>query len=167
MKTGLRAHDTTQDQPTPEAPHLLSDVLRGGLDLKLHLLQHYAELARLLAREILGPRGRLPLWRAIQPRAIQPRACLGATAAGEVTPARSASTTSAYLLRCHVYVGVETDGERPLQSYQKMKEPVEIDQRLEDSIRADIRPLLGLSPPRSTAGWRRPFSTVSGLANPR
>ena len=53
MKTGLHAHDTTQNQLTPEAPRLLSDVLRGGLDLKLHLLQHYAELARLLAREIL------------------------------------------------------------------------------------------------------------------
>ena len=46
-------HDTTANRPTPEIPHALCDVLGQGLDVKLHLLQHYAELARLLAREIL------------------------------------------------------------------------------------------------------------------
>jgi len=52
MKTGLHARDTTQGRPLPDAL-LLRDLARSGLDVKLHLLQQYTELARLPAGEIL------------------------------------------------------------------------------------------------------------------
>ncbi|QXD13923.1 hypothetical protein GQ464_010665 [Rhodocaloribacter litoris] len=55
MKAELPHHDTTHEPRTPEppaeAPRCLSDVLRHGLDVKLHLLMHYAELARPGANE--------------------------------------------------------------------------------------------------------------------
>ena len=133
MKTGLHTHDTTQNPAMPEAPRLLSDVLRGGLDIKLHLLQHYTELARLLAREILDDEV----------------GCLCGERYSRDKPGRyrrwGSNPGSIRIQHERVPIDVprvrdiETDCERPLQGYQQMKEPVEIDQRLEDSI------LLGLS----------------------
>ena len=44
---------TQADGHSPALPQLLSDLAQEDLHVKLHLLQHYAKLAEMLAREIM------------------------------------------------------------------------------------------------------------------
>jgi len=103
--------------------------------VKLHLLQHYAKLAEMLAREIMeeevqtlaGPRyqrdkphgGRYSRW-GVNPGSIQ----IGDERVPVAVP-RVRDT--------------EAQKEQPLESYQQMKHPVELSSQLEEAI------LLGLS----------------------
>jgi hypothetical protein len=120
---------------SPALPQLLSDLAQEDLHVKLHLLQHYAKLAEMLAREIMeeevqtlaGPRyqrdkpheGRYSCW-GVNPGSIQ----IGDERVPVAVP-RVRDT--------------EAKKEQPLASYQQMKRPVELSSQLEEAI------LLGLS----------------------
>lgn len=128
-------HDTILDELSPEKRQVLSDVLEHGIDVKWQLLQHHAEMARLLAREIMeeevvglaGERysrdkpngGRYSRW------GCNP----GSIAVGEE--------------RAPIQVPRVRDQlaghERPLESYRRMREPMTVDDQLQRAI------LLGLS----------------------
>ena len=120
---------------SPALPQLLSELAQEDLQVKLHLLQHYAKLAEMLAREIMeeevqtlaGPRyqrdkpheGRYSRW-GVNPGSIQ----IGDERVPVGVP-RVRDT--------------EAQKEQPLESYQQMKRPVELSSQLEEAI------LLGLS----------------------
>lgn len=127
--------NTIHEALSPERRQVLSDVLDHGIDVKLQLLQHHAEMARLLAQEIMeeeviglaGERysrdkphgGRYSRW------GCNP----GSIAVGdERAPVR--------VPRVRDQVAGQ---ERPLESYQRMKEPMTVDEQLQRAI------LLGLS----------------------
>lgn len=139
MKAELPHHDTTHEPLTPEppaeAPRCLSEVLRRGLDVKLHLLMHYAELARLLAREILdeeviGLCGE----HYSRDKPLEGRYRRWGSNPGSIRIGQERVPIDVPRVR-----DVAAERERPLRSYQQMKEPVEVDQRLEEAV------LLGLS----------------------
>ncbi|MFT5144265.1 MAG: hypothetical protein ACI80V_002274 [Rhodothermales bacterium] len=46
-------NDTNGASEAPEIPESIRAVLTGGLDMKLHLVRHHAQLPMLLVREIL------------------------------------------------------------------------------------------------------------------
>lgn len=139
MKAELPHHDTTHKPLTPEppaeAPRCLSDVLRRGLDVKLHLLMHYAELARLLASEILdeeviGLCGE----RYSRDKPLDARYRRWGSNPGSIRIGAERVPIDVPRVR-----DIEAERERPLESYQQMKQPVEVDQRMEEAL------LLGLS----------------------
>ena len=135
MKTKLHQHDTTHSGLPPETPHLLREVLKSGLDVKLHLLQHYAELARLLAREILDEEvGCLCGERYSRNKPLDGRYRRWGSNPGSICIHDERVPIAVPRVR-----DVEADRERPLETYQQMKTPMEIDQGLEQAI------LLGLS----------------------
>ena len=117
--------ELSPDQPSPDQLHFLRDLKGQGLEVKLHLLQHYAKLAELLAREIMDEEvqalagARYSRW-GTNPGSIQ----IGEERVPMAVP-RVRDT--------------EAGKERPLESYQEMKRPVEMGTRLEEAI------LLGLS----------------------
>lgn len=139
MKAELHDHNTIHKPLTPEssaeAPCCLSDVLRRGLDVKLHLLMHYAELARLLAREILDEEVTgLCGERYSRDKPLDGRYRRWGRNPGSIRIGEERVPIDVPRVR-----DVEAERERPLESYQKMKQPVEVDQHLEEAI------LLGLS----------------------
>lgn len=135
MKAKLPQHDTTHNPITPEPPLLLRQVLNSGLDVKLHLLMHYAELARLLAREILDEEvGGLCGERYSRDKPLDGRYRRWGSNPGSIRIDQERVPIQVPRVR-----DVEAGCERPLETYQQMKHPVEIDQRLEEAI------LLGLS----------------------
>ena len=129
------AHNTTSPGQSLEIPGSLREVLGCGLEVKLHLLQHYAELARMLARELLedevsalcGERyrrdkpfdGRYSRWGS-NPGSIKVRE--------ERVPIEIPRVRD-----------MEGGREQPLQIYQQMKTLVDLDGAMEEAI------LLGLS----------------------
>jgi len=141
MKTKLHEHDTIQETLSPEGRpsserKYLSELLdQGGFDVKLYLIQHYAELARLLASEVLEdevrglcgerysrdkPHGGLYRRWGSNPGSIRIE---HEKVPIEVPRVRDATS----------------DTERPLASYGQMKQSITMDSRLEEAI------LLGLS----------------------
>lgn len=135
MKTKLHQHNTTPNGLPPAVPASLHELLSGGLDVKLHLLVHYAELARLLAREILdeeviGLCGE----RYSREKPLDSRYRRWGSNPGSIRIDQERVPIEVPRVR-----DVEADCERPLESYGQMKRPVEINQRLEEAI------LLGLS----------------------
>lgn len=125
-----RTHDTIFDGLSPEKARVLSDVLRQGIDVKLHLLQHHTEMARLLAREVMEDEvitrageaydrekphgGRYRRWGS-NPGSIR----VGEERVPIAVP--------------RVRDAVE-EREQPLESYQRMKKGLELDDRLEKAI---------------------------------
>jgi transposase-like protein len=125
-----RSHDTIFDGLSPEKARVLSDVLRQGIDVKLHLLEHHTEMARLLACEIMEDEvitrageaynrekphgGRYRRWGS-NPGSIR----LGEERVPIAVP--------------RVRDAVE-EREQPLESYRRMKKGLEIDDRLEKAI---------------------------------
>ncbi|QXD16667.1 transposase [Rhodocaloribacter litoris] len=116
-------------------PERLGELLRSGLDVKLHLLQHYAELARLLAREILDEEVvGLCGARYSRDKPLEGRYRRWGSNPGSIRIGSERVPIEVPRVR-----EVEADRERSLESYQQMKQPLEMDQRLEEAI------LLGLS----------------------
>jgi len=139
MKTKLHDHDTTRETLSPEdepADRHLSDVLsRGGLDVKLHLIQHYAELARLLAQEVLSDE----VCSLCGERYSREKPHGGTYRRWGSNPGSIRIEDERVPMDVPRVRDVQAGHERPLESYARMKEPVEMDSRLEESI------LLGLS----------------------
>src|SRR5690606_15630463 len=135
MKAKLHQHNTTHESLPPELPECLQQVLSGGLDVKLHLLMHYAELARLLAREILEDEvGSLCGARYSRDKPLDGRYRRWGHNPGSIRIGAERVPIEVPRVR-----DVEAEQERSLESYQQMKAPIEMDQRLEEAI------LLGLS----------------------
>ena len=122
-------HDTTPSDPNPAVPTRLSDVLHGGLEVKLHLVQHYAELALLLVREILednvtalcGPRySRHPADHSLRRWGSNP---------GSIQIEDERVPISVPRVR-----DVASGQEQPLETYQQMKARLEVNSKLEEAI---------------------------------
>ena len=134
MKATLPPHDTTRAAHTPDVPSL-RDLLDSGLDVKLHLLQHYTNLARLLAAEILDDEvGSLCGKPYSRNKPLNGRYRRWGHNPGSIRIKHERVPIEVPRVR-----DVESNSERPLESYGQMKNPVEVDQHLEESI------LLGLS----------------------
>lgn len=139
MKAELPHHDTTRKPLTPappaDAPRCLSDVLHRGLDVKLHLLMHYAELARLLASEILDEEvAGLCGERYSRDKPLEGRYRRWGSNPGSIRIGEERVPIDVPRVR-----DARAERERPLESYQQMKQPVDVGERLEETI------LLGLS----------------------
>lgn len=126
---------THEDELSPAQLQFLHQVQEQDLDVKLSLLRHHAKMAELLALEVMEDE---------------------VTALAGERYAREKPHASRYVRWGSNPGSVEIDGERvplkvprvrdretqkerPLESYQTMKRPVEIDTKLEEAI------LLGLS----------------------
>jgi len=128
-------HDTTQNGLPPDEPQLLRQVLQSGLDVKLHLLQHYAELARLLAREILDEEvGSLCGARYSRDKPLDGRYRRWGSNPGSIAIEQERVPIEVPRVR-----DIFDDREHPLEAYQQMKAPLEIDEKMEQAL------LLGLS----------------------
>ena len=139
MKAELPLHDTTHEALTPDPPvsepRYLSELLRRGLDVKLQLLAHYAELARLLAREILDEEvAGLCGERYSRDKPLEGRYRRWGSNPGSIRVGPERVPIDVPRVR-----DIEAERERPLQSYQQMKQPLEIGDRMEEAL------LLGLS----------------------
>ena len=47
-------NDTNGERKTPAIPESICEIMHAGLDMKLHLVQHHAHMAYLLAGELLN-----------------------------------------------------------------------------------------------------------------
>jgi transposase-like protein len=110
-------------------------VLRRGLNVKLHLVMHYAELARLLASEILDEE----VVGLCGERYSRDKPLDGCYRRWGSNPGSIRIGDERVPLDVPRVRDVEAERERPLQSYQQMKQPVDVGERLEEAI------LLGLS----------------------
>lgn len=127
--------NTVRDELLPEKGAVLSEVLEQGIDVKLHLLQHHAEMARLLAQEIMeeeviGLAGE----RYSREKPQGGRYSRWGSNPGSIAVGDERAPVQVPRVRDRL-----DDRERPLESYQQLKKPVEIDDRLQRAI------LLGLS----------------------
>lgn len=128
-------HDTIPSGLSPERSEVLSDVLDRGLDVKLHLLQHHAEMARLLAREIMDDEVvRLAGERYSREKPHGGRYSRWGSNPGSIAVGDERAPIEVPRVR-----DVEGGQERPLESYQRMKKQIGIDEQLQRAI------LLGLS----------------------
>lgn len=128
-------HDTIPEALSPEKRQVLSDVLEHGLDVKLHLLQHHAEMARLLAREIMEEEvTSLAGERYSREKPHRGRYCRWGCNPGSIGVGDERAPVEVPRVR-----DTAAGRERPLESYQRMKEPMTVDEQLQRAI------LLGLS----------------------
>jgi len=123
------------DQLSPDQLHFLRDLKGQGLEVKLHLLQHYAKLAELLAREIMDEE----VTALAGERYSREKPCGGRYSRWGTNPGSIQIGDERVPVAVPRVRDTEAGRERPLEGYQKMKRPVEMDTRLEEAI------LLGLS----------------------
>lgn len=131
----MSTQDTIHSELSPEKAQVLSDVLEHGIDVKLQLLQHHAEMARLLAREIMeeeviGLAGE----RYSRDKPHDGRYARWGCNPGSVAVGDERAPVQVPRVRDQV-----AGRERPLESYQRMKKPMAVDDQLQRAI------LLGLS----------------------
>ena len=127
--------NTNEERKSPEFPESIRELMNAGLDMKLHMVQHHAQMAYLLAGELLNDEliyltGQKherdkPLGGAYRRWGTNPGSI---RIDGERTPIRVPRVRD-----------VVAERERPLKSYQYLKNGIDIDDRLQRSI------LLGLS----------------------
>lgn len=137
-------HDTNLGTQTPDIPGSIAELMESGLDVKLHLIQHHAQLAWLLAQELLQDEV-VSLTGDKYDRDKPMGSCYRRWGSN---PGSIRIDEERVPLRVPRVRDVEVSQERPLESYQSLKEGIDIDEQLEKSI------LLGLS--------TRDFSSVSG-----
>lgn len=120
---------------TPEAPKKLQDLLRAPLDVKLQLLEHYTELARMLVREIIDEEvDQLAGARYQRHKPHEGRYYRWGRNPGSVKLGSERLPLEVPRVRDQV-----EDKERPLESYQALHEGVAVEDHLDEAI------LLGLS----------------------
>jgi len=123
-------HDTTPAQRAPEYPSRLSELMRSGVDVKLHLVQHYAELTLLLAREILDDEvGTLCGERYSRDKPLEGRYRRWGSNLGSIKVQEERVPIDVPRVR-----DIEAGKERPLETYQRLREPVEVNTQLEEAI---------------------------------
>ena len=137
-------NDTTKGEQSPYVPESIHEIMRSGLEMKLHMVQHHAQMAYVLAGELLNDEleyltgekherdkplgGRFRRW-GTNPGSVR--------IDGQRVPIRVPRVRD-----------IEDERERPLESYQHLKKGIDIDEKLEKSI------LLGLS--------TRDYASLSG-----
>jgi transposase-like protein len=107
----------------------------SGLDMKLHLVQHHARMAYMLAEEILREETTMLTGEKYE----RDKPCGGRYRRWGTNPGSVRIDRERVPIRVPRVRDVEASEERPLESYGRLKEGIEIDDRLEQSI------LLGLS----------------------
>lgn len=131
----LEKNDTPRAGESPAIPATLREVLGCGLDVKLHLLLHYAEMARMLARELLDEEvTALCGDRYSRDKPFEGRFSRWGNNAGSIEVQGERVPIKVPRVR-----DMEADQEQPLEVYQKMKKTIELDGGMEEAI------LLGLS----------------------
>lgn len=130
-----RQNNTTAPRQSPEIPGTLQEVLDCGLEVKLHLLHHYAELARMLARELLEDEvSALCGERYSRDKPLDGRYSRWGSNPGSIRVREERVPLDIPRVR-----DMEAGRAHPLQSYRQMKTSVELDSTMEEAI------LLGLS----------------------
>jgi putative transposase len=126
---------TDSSRHSPEQIRFLRDLQTQGLEVKLHLLQHYAKLAELLAREIMDEEVEaLAGQRYAREKPHGGRYSRWGRNPGSIRIGQERVPVAVPRVR-----DTQAGRERPLESYHKMKRPVDVDTKLEEAI------LLGLS----------------------
>lgn len=134
-------HDTKQQSDCPALPPRLKTVLQAPLDVKLHLLNHYHELARMLVYEILGEEVQhLAGARYSRDRPFDGRYVRWGNNPGSVPLNGERVPIDVPRLRDR-FLGQE----RPLESYKAIKEGTDVVDRLTREDRLSQMLLRGLS----------------------
>ena len=137
-------HDTNEPSQTPELPRVIHEAMYSGLEMRLHLVQHHAQMAYMLAEELLEDEVvSLTGDRYDRNKPLDGRYRRWGSNPGSIRIDEERIPIQIPRVR-----DVEASQERPLESYQSLKNGIDIDERLEKSI------LLGLS--------TRDYAGVSG-----
>jgi len=129
------SNDTAGELQTPELPQTLREVMRAGLEVKLHLIQHHAHMAYLLAGELLEDE----LLTLTGEKHDRDKPFDGRYRRWGSNPGSIRINEERVPIRVPRARDVFDSKEQPLQNYQRLKEGLQIDDQLEKSI------LLGLS----------------------
>jgi transposase-like protein len=128
-------NNTTTPGQSPQIPGSLREVLGCGLEVKLHLLQHYAELARMLACELLEDEvSALCGERYRRDKPFDGRYSRWGSNPGSIKVRQERVPIEIPRVR-----DTESCREQPLEVYQQMKTAIDIEGAMEEAI------LLGLS----------------------
>jgi transposase-like protein len=139
-----KSHDTNEQSQTPDIPDSIKELMTAGLEMKLHLVQHHAQMAFLLAQEIMEDESAsLTGEKYKRNKPFGGRYSRWGSNPGSIRIDEERIPIQIPRVR-----DVEASQERPLESYQSLKNGIDIDERLEKSI------LLGLS--------TRDYAGVSG-----
>ena len=128
-------NDTNGERQTPEIPESIHELMQSGLDMKLHMVQHHAQMAYLLAGELLNEE----LEYLTGQRHERDKPLGGRFRRWGTNPGSVRIDNERVPIRVPRVRDVVASRERPLESYQQLKAGISIDERLEKSI------LLGLS----------------------
>lgn len=137
-------NDTTEGDQSPDVPESISELMSGGLDMKLHMVQHHAQMAYLLAGELLNEE----LVYLTGQKHARDKPLDGRFRRWGTNPGSVRIDNERVPIRVPRVRDIEDERERPLESYQHLKAGFSIDERLEKSI------LLGLS--------TRDYASVAG-----
>ena len=134
-----RKHDTKNRQYLLELPRYLREIISSPIDVKLYLLDHYAELARMLSREILDEEvAYLTGRRYSRTRPFGGRYHRWGTNPGSVRLGQERVPIEVPRIRDRI-----DEKEKPLESYQAMKQGMTIPETADDTLSQSI--LKGLS----------------------
>ncbi|MCH8121917.1 MAG: transposase [Bacteroidetes bacterium] len=128
-------NDTTGGEQSPELPESIHELMQAGLEMKLHMVQHHARLAYLLATEIL----RNEMMYLTGEKYERDKPFGGRYRRWGTNPGSVRIDRERVPIRVPRVRDIEDERERPLESYQHLKKGIDIDEKLEKSI------LLGLS----------------------
>ncbi len=128
-------NDTNAARETPEIPQSIEEIMAGGLDMKLQMVRHHAQMAYLLAGEIMNDE----LVYLTGERHTRDKPLGGQFRRWGSNPGSVRIDGERVPIRVPRVRDLGAARERPLESYQHLKTGIDIDERLEDSI------LLGLS----------------------
>lgn len=127
--------DTNGERQTPEIPQSINELMSGGLEMKLHMVQHHAQMAYLLAGELMNEE----LEYLTGERYERDKPLNGRYRRWGTNPGSIRIDNERVPIRVPRVRDVDASRERPLESYQHLKSGIDIDEQLEKSI------LLGLS----------------------
>lgn len=141
-------NDTNEERKTPEIPQSIEQIMTAGLDMKLHMVRHHAQMAYLLAGEIMNEE----LVYLTGERHARDKPLGGLYRRWGSNPGSIRIDGERIPIRVPRVRDVEASKERTLESYQHLKAGIDIDEQLEDSI------LLGLS----TRDYERVAGSILG-----
>lgn len=128
-------NDTTGADQTPAPPQTIDELMRSGLNMRLHMIQHHAMMAYMMAQELLTEELEL----LTGGKYDRDKPFDGRYRRWGSNPGSVRVDNERVPIRVPRVRDVEADCERPLENYQHLKEGLDIDEKLEKAI------LLGLS----------------------
>lgn len=121
-------NDTTDGEQSPEIPKSIHELMQAGLEMKLHMVQHYAQMAYLLAGELLNEElVYLTGQKHERDKPLDGRFRRWGTNPGSVRIDRERVPIRVPRVR-----DIEDERERPLKSYQHLKSGIAIDEQLRE-----------------------------------